>query len=439
MEWQIWLLLIFGMLLILMVTGMPIALCFFIINVIGMYLLFGGVMGLQNLINSLYSSLNTFILLPIPLFILMGEVMFQSKIAPTLIHVLGKWMGRVPGRLSLLAVASGTLFSTLTGTSIASVAMLGSTLVPEMEAQGYKKPMSLGPIMGSGGLAMLIPPSALAVLCGAIGEISISRILIGIIVPGLVVAAIMATYIICRCLLQPELAPTYDVEKVPLSEKVLDTVKYVLPQGFVIFAVIGLMFVGVASPSEAAASGAIGTVILAACYGRLNWEVIKKTTTGSLSVIGMILLIIGGAQAFSQILAFTGASAGLAEFTTTLPVSPIVIIIMMQIIILFLGCLMDIVSMMMITLPIFVPVVRELGFSDVWFAVIYLINVEVAGISPPFGLSLFVMKGVAPKGTTMGDIYWAALPFIGCSLCAMILILLFPDIALWLPRLTGSR
>jgi tripartite ATP-independent transporter DctM subunit len=439
MEWQIWLLLIFGILLILMATGMPIALCFFVINVIGMYSLFGGVMGLQNLINSLYSSLNSFMLLPIPLFILMGEVMFQSKIAPTLIHVLGKWMGRLPGRLALLAVASGTLFSTLTGTSIASVAMLGSTLVPEMEAQGYKKPMTLGPIMGSGGLAMLIPPSALAVLCGAIGEISISRILIGIIVPGLVVAAIMALYIIGRCFLQPELAPTYDVEEVPLREKVMDTIIYVLPQGFVIFAVIGLMFIGIASPSEAAASGAIGTVILAACYRRLNWEVIKKTTVGSLSVTGMILIIIGGAQAFSQILAFTGASAGLAEFATTMPVSPIVVIIMMQVIILFLGCLMDVVSIMMITLPIFIPVVRQLGFSDVWFAVMYLVNIEIAGISPPFGLSLFVMKGVAPKGTTMGDVYLAALPFIGCSLATMLLILLFPDLALWLPRMTGSR
>ena len=439
MEWQLWLLIIFGILLVLMLTGMPIALCFFAINVIGMYFLFGGMMGLQNLINSLYASLNSFILLPIPLFILMGEVMFQSKIAPTLIHVIGKWLGKLPGRLALLAVASGTLLSTLTGTSIASVAMLGSTLVPEMEAQGYKKPMTLGPIMGSGGLAMLIPPSALAVLCGAIGEISISRILIGIIFPGLLVAGVMAAYIIVRCTLQPGLAPVYEVRKVPLSEKIMETVKYVLPQGFVIFAVIGLMFLGIASPSEAAATGAIGTCILAACYKRLNWEVIKKSTTSSLTVTGMILIIIGGAQAFSQILAFTGASAGLAEFATSLPVSPIVIIIAMQLIILFLGCLMDVVSIMMITLPIFVPVVRQLGYDDVWFAVTYLINIEIAGISPPFGLSLFVMKGVASKGTTMADVYKAAIPFCICSLVAMALIILIPQIALWLPSFTGSR
>jgi tripartite ATP-independent transporter DctM subunit len=439
MEWQLWLLVIFGILLVLMLTGMPIALCFFIINVIGMYFLFGGIMGLQNLINSLYNSLNSFILLPIPLFILMGEVMFQSKIAPILITVIGKWMGRLPGRLALLAVASGTLLSTLTGTSIASVAMLGSTLVPEMEAQNYKKPMTLGPILGSGGLAMLIPPSALAVLCGAIGEVSISRILVGIIFPGLLVAGIMAAYIIVRCRLQPEIAPEYDVKKVPMAEKVVDTVKYVLPQGLIIFSVIGLMFLGIASPSEAAACGAIGTCILAACYKRLNWEVIKRSTTSSLTVTGMILMIIGGAQAFSQILAFTGASAGLAGFATTLPVSPILVIIMMQLIILFLGCLMDVVSIMMITLPIFIPVVRQLGYDDVWFSVVYLINIEIAGISPPFGLSLFVMKGAAPKDTTMDDVYKAALPFIMCSLLAMTLIMAVPQIALWLPRAAGSR
>jgi len=439
MEWQLWLLIIFGILVVLMITGMPIALCFFIINIFGMYFLFGGVMGLQNLIDSLYTSLNSFILLPIPLFILMGDIMFQSGIAPTLIKVIGKWMGKLPGRLALLAVAAGTLLSTLTGTSIASVAMLGSTLVPEMEAQGYKKPMSLGPIMGSGGLAMLIPPSALAVLCGAIGEISISRILIGIIFPGLLVAGIMAFYIITRCTLQPQLAPMYDVKKVPLSEKLMETVKYVLPQGFIIFAVIGVMFLGIAGPSEAAACGAIGTCILAVCYKRLSWAIMRKATFSSLNVTGMILMIIGGAQAFSQILAFTGASAGLAEFATTLPVPPIVVMIAMQIIILFLGCLMDVVSIMMITLPIFVPVVRELGFNDVWFAVIYLINIEIAGISPPFGLSLFVMKSVAPKDTTMGDVYKAAIPFICCSLTAMILIGFFPQIALWLPSITGSR
>jgi len=344
----------------------------------------------------------------------MGEVMFHSGIAPVLIRTLDKWLGRLPGRLSLLAVGAGTLFSTLTGTSLASVAMLGSVLVPEMEQQGYKKSMTLGPILGSGGLAMMIPPSALAVLCGAIAEISIGRILVGIIIPGLLMATIYAAYIIIRCRLQPSIAPTYEVTPTPLSEKLVATVRYVLPQGIIIFLVIGVIFLGIATPSEAAATGAIGTIIVALLYRRLSWEVVKKATVGTLSVTGMLFLIIAGATAFSQILAYSGASAGLSGLATGLPVAPIFIIMAMQVVILFLGAFMDVVSIMMITLPIFVPVVLSLGFNPVWFAIIFLINIEVAGISPPFGLSLFVMKG---------------------GLIAMALIIAFPTLALWLPGL----
>jgi len=417
-----------------MATGMPVAFCFMLINVVGMYAFFGMV-GLEQLIISIYRTLNTFILLPVPLFILMGEVMFHSGIAPVLIRTLDKWLGRLPGRLSLLAVGAGTLFSTLTGTSLASVAMLGSVLVPEMEQQGYKKSMTLGPILGSGGLAMMIPPSALAVLCGAIAEISIGGILIGIIIPGLLMAAIYAAYIIIRCRLQPSIAPTYEVTPTPLSEKLVATVRYVLPQGIIIFLVIGVIFLGIATPSEAAATGAIGTIIVALLYRRLSWEVVKKATVGTLSVTGMLFLIIAGATAFSQILAYSGASAGLSGLATGLPVAPIFIIMAMQVVILFLGAFMDVVSIMMITLPIFVPVVLSLGFNPVWFAIIFLINIEVAGISPPFGLSLFVMKGVATPDTTMGDIYRAALPFCGLSLIAMSLIIAFPVLALWLPGL----
>lgn len=435
LDWQIVLLCIFGSLLIFMLTGMPVAMCFMLINLVGMFIFFGGTNGFGNLIISLYSSLNTFILLPVPLFVLMGEVMFHTGIAPVLIRTLDKWMGRLPGRLSLLAVAVGTLFSTLTGTSLASVAMLGSVLTPEMEAQGYHKSMSLGPILGSGGLAMMIPPSALAVLCGAIAEISIGKILIAIIFPGLLMAAIYAAYIILRCWAEPSVAPSYDVPSVPLSEKVLDVVKYVLPQGLVVFLVVGVIFLGVATPSEAAATGSIGTIFLALVYGRLNWDVIKKSVLGTLSVTGMLFLILAGAAAFSQILAFTGATAGLTHLATGLAVAPMAIIIIMQLIILFLGGFIDVVSIMMITLPIFVPVIHSLGYNPVWFAVIFLINIEVAGISPPFGMSLFVMKGVAPEDTTMGDIYRAALPFVGLSLLAMAMIMTFPKIALWLPGL----
>lgn len=436
MEWQWILILIFGGLVALMLTGMPIAFCFMLINIVGMYVFFG-MLGLEQLISSMYSSLNTFVLLPIPLFILMGEIMFHSGIAPVLIKTIDKWLGRIPGRLSMLSVSVGTILSTLTGTSLASVAVLGSVLVPEMEKHGYKKSMSLGPILGSGGLAMMIPPSALAVLCGAIAELSIGRILMAIIFPGLLMAVIYAAYIIVRCLLQPSIAPTYEVETVPLSEKLLDTVKYVLPQGIVVFLVVGVIFLGVATPSEAAATGCLGTFALAICYRRLTWEVLKKSVFGTLNVTGMIFLIMCGATAFSQILSFSGATTGITNLATELAVHPMVIIIMMQVIILFLGGLLDVVSIMMITLPIFVPVVITLGYDPIWFAVLFLLNIEMAGTSPPFGLSLFVMKGVAPKDTTMADIYWAALPFIGLDLIAMVILMTFPGIALWLPGLMG--
>ncbi len=416
-----------------MALGLEIAICFLLVNVVGVFLLWGGEVGLMQLTYSIADSVATFTLLPLVLFILMGEVMFQSGVVPNMMDALDRWLGRMPGRLSLLAVGGGTLFATLTGASMGSVALLGATLVPEMEKRGYKKPMSLGPILGSGGLAIMIPPSGLAVLLGAIGEISVGKILIAIIIPGLLMAVLYATYIISRSLLQPHLAPPYMVPPIPILDRLIATVRYILPLGFIVFLVTGIIFLGVATPSEAAATGALGTFILAAAYKRLNWQMLKKTLGATLEVTVMILLIIVGAKAFSQILAFSGATGGLSELATGLPLPPIFIIIAMQIVILFLGMFMSVVAIMMITLPIFVPVVLTLGFNPVWFAVIFLLNIEMATTTPPFGLSLFVMKSVAPRDTTMGDIFRAALPFLYCDVIAMVLIFAFPMLTLWLP------
>lgn len=403
------------------------------VNVIGVYILFGGVSGLEQLILSIYSTLATFILEPIPLFILMGEVMFHSGIAPRMMDALDKWVGCVPGRLSLMAVAGGTLLATLTGASVSSAATLGTVLVPEMEKRGYKKPMTLGPIMGSGSLATMIPPSGLGVLLCSIGRVSIGQTLMAIIVPGLLMAALYAAYIIMRCWLQPSIAPAYPGTGIPITEKITSTVRYILPIGFVIFMVTGVILLGLATPTEAAATGALGCYILTAIYRRLNWELVKKSIGGTVQVTVMMFMVIMGATAFAQILVFSKASQGLLEFTLGLPVSPSLIIIAMMIVALIMGCFMDTVAIMMITIPIFVPVVNSLGFSPVWFGVMYLINIEIGMISPPFGYILFVMKGVAPSDTTMGDIYWAGLPFLVCELIAMGLVFAFPPIALWLP------
>jgi tripartite ATP-independent transporter DctM subunit len=318
---------------------------------------------------------------------------------------------------------------------MASVAMLGSVLVPEMEKRHYKKSMSLGPILGSGGLAIMIPPSGLAVLLGALGEFSIGKLLIAIIIPGLLMAVLYATYIILRCKLQPSLAPVYEVPPIPILEKIVATGKYILPLGVIVFLVVGVIILGIATPTEAAATGALGTFILAAAYRRLNWEVVKKSVGSTFEITVMMFIIIAGATAFSQILAYSGASRGLAEFAVGLPLAPILIIIAMMIVLLILGSFMHVVAIMMVTLPTFIPVVYALGFNPVWFGVIYLLNIEMAVTSPPFGLSLFVMKSVATRDTTIRDVYLAALPFLACDLVAMAFIIAFPTIALWLPSL----
>lgn len=433
MEWQLALLLIFGILILLMVSGMPVAFCFLIVNIIGVFLWWGGDKGLVQLILSIGDSVSKFTLLPIPLFILMGEVMSHSGIAPNMIYALDKWLGRLPGRLGLLAVGAGTLFSTLTGASMASVAMLGKTLVPEMEKRGYSKPMSLGPILGSGGLAIMIPPSSLAVLLGALGEISIGRILMAIILPGLLMAVLYAAYIVVRCQLQPSMAPPYVVPPIPMSEKLASTARHILPVGLVIFLVIGLILLGIATPTEAAATGVIGVFLLAALNRKLNWEVVKKSLLSAAQISIMIFLIIAGAKAFSQILAFSGASRGLIELATGLPLASIFVFLAMLVVLFFLGMFMSVITIMMITIPIFMPVIYALGFDPVWFAAIFLLTMEMAATSPPFGLSLFVMKGVAPPDTTIGDVYKAALPFLYCDLIAIALIIIFPSVALWLP------
>lgn len=435
MAWPLVLFLILGSFLILMATGMPVAFCFLLVNVAGVFVFFGGTVGAEQLVLSMFTSLGTPILVAIPLFILMGEVMFLSGLAPNMLDTLDKWLGRLPGRLGLLAVGAGALFATLTGSSIGSTALLGSVLVPEMERRGYKKSMSLGPILGSGGLAIMIPPSSMAVLLGAIGEISIGRILMAIILPGFLMAFVFAVYIIFRCWLQPSLAPAYDVPPVPISKKLVATARNILPLGFIIFLVIGVVFLGVATPSEAAATGTLGTFILVASYGGLNWEVVKKAGWATLEVTVMIFMIMAGANAYGQILSFTGATLGIVELSVGLPVAPIVTIIAMQIVGLLLGMFMMPAAIIMICLPVFVPIVDALGFNPVWFGATFLLNMEVATISPPFGLCLFTMQGVAPPGTTMGDCYRAVLPFLCCDLVTMALMIAFPSIVLWLPNM----
>lgn len=261
MEWWTVLLFFTGGLIILLALGFPIAFAFLLMDLLGI-LLFMGPLGLQQITLQIFSSLATFTLAPIPLFILMGELMFHSGIAYNTIDVLDKWLGRLPGRLSLLAASGGTLFSALSGSTLANTAMLGTVLLPEMQRRGYKPSMTVGPIVGVGGVAMLIPPSALAVVLASIGHISVGQILVGGIIPGLLLGALYTLYIILRCRLNPVLAPRYEVIPSSLMEKLVSFIRYVLPLGFIIFMVLGLMLLGLATPTEAAASGVVATLLV---------------------------------------------------------------------------------------------------------------------------------------------------------------------------------
>ena len=411
--------------------GMPVAFSFFAVIIVGAPMMWGLGPGMSQFINSISDSLMNFSLLPIPLYILMGEVIFHSRIAPDMIDALDKWIGRVPGRLSLMTVGAGTLFAAMTGTSIASTAMLGKALVPEMEKREYHPSMSIGPILGSGGLAIMIPPSTLAVLMCAVGDISVGQTLLAITVPGIVMAFLYGGYIIIRCIFNPSLAPAYPVEHSPLSEKLAAFAKYILPVGFIIFMVVGVIYAGIATPTEAAGTGALGCFLFSLCHGRLNVDVIKKTMIGTARVTVMVYLIVAGSDLFSQMLAYSGAVGGLSEFALRFPEHKVLLFIAMQAVVFLLGMFMNSLSIMMITLPIYMPVIQVLGFNPVWFGVMYLINIETGSLTPPFGMGLFVMKGVAPEETTMAEIWLASIPYILLNLFTIFLIYVFPPIAMW--------
>ncbi|MDA7963488.1 TRAP transporter large permease subunit [Ruegeria sp.] len=431
MEWYWVIACVVGSLLFLMMLGLPVAFSFLAVNLVGAYFLFGGFNGVEQLVVNIIDSLSTFTLVPVALFMIMGEAMFQSKIAIDLMDTIDKWFGKLKGRLAFMAVGGGVLFSTLTGNSMGSIALLGSSLVPEMEKRGYKKPMSLGPILGSAGLAIMIPPSSLAVVLGVVAELSIGKILIAIILPGLLMAVLYTAYILIRCTIEPDVAPSFDVPPVPLSEKLSATAINIVPLGVIIFSVVGVIFMGIATPSEAAATGAVATLLLAAAKRRLSWDALSKTMFGSANISVMLLIIVSGAVAFTQILAFTGATEGMVQTIINLPLGPGPVVLVMIATVIFLGMFMGPLPIMLVTLPIFVPVVIQFGYDPIWFAAMYLVAIETGSTSPPLGGALFVMKAVAPRGTTMNDIYKAAMPFIICDVLAIAILYLFPQIVTW--------
>jgi tripartite ATP-independent transporter DctM subunit len=434
MEWYSALLLMLGILVVLLAVGVPVAFAFFFINFVGAWIFLGGEAGMIQNVRSMVGGVALFALAPIPLFILMGEIMFQTGMAGRAIDAIDRLVTRVPGRLSVVAIFSGTVFSALTGSSMANTAMLGSTLIPEMMRRGYQPVMSIGPILGTGGIAVLIPPSGLTVLLGSLASISIADLLIAGILPGILIATLFVAYVVVRCSINPALAPAYDVPAMQPWQRWRPFVVYVLPLLGIFLVVVGSMLTGIATPTESAALGSVASVIAAVGYRSLNRRNLWRSLDQTMRVSVMLFFIIAASITFAQILGFSGATGGMLQVVASWKLGPYEIMLAMIAVLIFLGCFIEPLSMMMLTLPFFMPLARGAGLDLIWFGVVMLVMLEVSFITPPFGLLLFVMRGLAPPGTSTATIYRAALPYFLLHIVAVALILAFPYIATGLPK-----
>lgn len=478
MEWYIALTMLLGTVCLIMFIGIPVAFAFFTANIVGTYLFIGGDIGLVFMPME-FSNAITFGLAPVSLFLLMGEVLLHTGVAFKAIGAIDRIISRLPGRLSIVSIIGGTVFSSLSGSTIANTAILGSVLLPDMMKKGYQPSMSMGPIMAVGGIAMLIPPSALAVLLASIAEQSVAQLLLAGIVPGILMAILFFAYVIIRCTINPSLAPNYDLDESSLElpinfslnwsgkqiysatysgknltiyNRILPSLVYILPLMLIFVVVVGSIFLKIAAPIEAAALGCLAS--LAACYffkifnnvikisgisgADFNLTHIGNALMETTKVNVMILFIIAGSLVFSQALSNSGATNGLLEAVSAMDLNKMSIVIIMVLVLLFLGAFMDQVSMLLLTMPFFLLGAQSFqvlfDIDVIWLMVLMLITMEISLLTPPFGLLLYVMKGIAPPNIKIGQVVGAALPFIAIEVFVLVLLMAFPEVATWLPN-----
>ncbi|MBI3373625.1 MAG: TRAP transporter large permease subunit [Betaproteobacteria bacterium] len=435
MDWALALAVLIGLILGLMGVGVPVAFAFFTANIVGLFLYMGGQTGVTQMVTNFGDAVSIYALTPMPLFLIMGSLFFRSGLGDGVFRAIDMCIGDLRARLSYLVVLAGAVFAALSGSSLANTGMMGSAMVPEMLRRGYRPHMVYGPILGAGGLAVIIPPSSLAVLLGSLAQIDVGALLIAGFLPGLLLTALYIVLISVQAAIDTNAAPQYAAPHTSLRDKLRAILANVVPMGVIVFLVVGTIILGIASPTESAALGCIGVIGLLLAYRRFSWSVVWKSLDDAMKVTGMTFLIIAASTTFAQVLAFSGASHGMIEWFVSFNWTPFAMLLVMVGVILLLGMFMDQLSMMLITLPIFFPIANSLGFDPVWFGLILLLSYEIGFTTPPFGLLLFVMIGVAPKGTTLATVSLAALPYILCTILLVGLIIVFPPIALWLPRL----
>ncbi|MFC1860916.1 TRAP transporter large permease subunit [Chloroflexota bacterium] len=427
-------LLLFAVLILVLITGLPISFVLGGVATVFVLLLWGS-KALMIISASAYGMLDNFVLVAAPLFIFMGMVLERSGIADSLYTMMYRWIGGLRGGLAVGTVIICTVFAAMTGISGAATVTMGVIALPSMLRHNYDKEIAVGCISAGGALGVLIPPSTLMILYGIFAQVSIGQLFAAGIFPGLVLSSLFITYIIIRCRIQPHLGPS-----VPLNEKATWEEKFVSLKGvilpiFLIILVLGTIFMGVTTPTEAAAMGALGSLVCAAIHRKLNWGTIKESSYQTLRVACMLVWIIIGGVCFTRVYTAIGAIDFMRETITALPVSPYLILVGMQFLLIFLGMLMDPGGIIMITTPVFVPIISTMGFDPVWFGALFIVNMEMGYLTPPFGFNLFYMKAIVPKSISMGDIYRSITPFVCLQLIGLVLLIVFPQIALWAPSM----
>lgn len=435
MTWWGIIVLLGGILALLFAIGLPVALAFLGTNLVGAWLFLGGGVGIDQLVRNASTSVNSFALAPIPLFILMGELLFHCGLAYKAIEAIERLLYRLPARLACVSVVGGTAFAALSGSSIANTALLGSTLSQDMLRRGYSSTLALGPAMAVGGIAVLIPPSTLAVMLGSLSGISITQLLIGGLLPGVIMAALFLIYVMVTGIVSPTSAPQEaSAQSYSLRERVVPFIRDVVPLFGIFIAVIWSMLAGIATPTEAAGVGVAAALVATLLYKKLTWASLVHSLSETAKISTSILFIIVASTTFSQILSFSGATSGFLSLINAVEPTPMILIVSMLGILLVLGCFIDQISMMMITLPIFMPLAQSAGIEPVWLGLMMLVAIEMGLLTPPFGILLMVMQG-ATRSVPLVKIYKAAAPFLLIELGVLLLMLLVPQLTLWLPNL----
>ncbi|MCR9138696.1 MAG: TRAP transporter large permease [Alphaproteobacteria bacterium] len=437
MEWYTTLLIGIAILFALFLSGAPIFLAFLFAILCGVYVIIGPA-GFPMFANSILDTVSTTSLASIPLFILMGELLFRSGTMDVLFDSIDKLVGRVRGRQYVLVVVLSAVFGALSGVAMAVAAMLGRAIMPGMQTRGYDRDIAAGLIVSGASLAPIIPPSLLAIIVGSIADVSIAKLLIAGVVPGLLLGGIFLIYVFVRIAMNPKLAPSNiasERENVAIGEQVMALIR-ILPFAIVIFSVMGFIMLGIATPSESAATGVLGALITAAIYRNLSFRMIWDSVMASITVSAMILAIMAMSKMFTQLLAFTGATSELVELVANLGFGPIAMLIIMLAVPFVLCMFIDTIAVILLTIPIYQPVVTDLGYDPVWFWLLFLVNITLGAITPPFGYTLFAFKAVVPE-MSISDVYRAVWPFVVLFLTGIGIMIVFPGIATWLPNLLG--